>query len=745
MKLDDALARKRSFNQVFASLYAADPAAGLAYFLNTCQTDSRQFFQSKTFCPPMRNRSEQLLRSYAHALTFQKNPVQALLIGDYLLKYLSDLGICDLIGLIAQIGNDLSSLTALSSEQRGADRKADRRRDDLLPFWQKFSPLLSEWGSIAPPLHPIIFQKKYADQGPLLEKSILHYLDIWSLDQISCFDQLPDRPLLICFDSAPTLLHSLSQRHWLTALLEKSDLCGFWVLDEELEPQMEIQKEFFLRFQDLKGPLAQWPQSFNHLSSETSDAMRRAGMLLRSKASSSQQAKERAEHLKLMREQNFALMSAILGWESLLAVGLARDSAQWFSASNAMSDDQSSLDLWIEQMLAKLLVIEVVAHRKENRRLKLIHVVSQLIDSGHSPTQLLRQLIESRNAHAFDVSIMSTERLTPRQGEYPQLERSSPSSFERGRASISWLSEKKIPIEFLNLNKRWSEGLLAMRDQIGKMRPDILVFHGPDLLHLYLARSFAKPLKVLFEHGTLPRFRGFDLAIASTEDAPLLFGEQLAKLATKVIALPFCSDRRAQWMPGAMSKANLGLEEGDFAAITISNHLVKRLSPQFCQTISSILRRCTKMHYALIGPVADMSALKKRFDSDVQSRIRFCGSSKSPANLARVADLYFNEFPWGGCLGILDALAAGCPVVAMYDEKGPAQGRYGGLLMGREFAVRSNDPNHYIELACRLYQEPLLYFQASQRAFTRYEGRSNSAAYVKAFEKILSEALLEHR
>lgn len=728
-----------SFNQTFASLYADDPAAGLAYFLDTCQIDSRQFFRAEpTARPAYYGRSEQLLRSYAHALCFQKNPVQALIIGDHLISYLSKLALPALFGLIAQIGNDLSSLSALSSNQRGVDLRADRRRDALKPFWCKFSQLIRDWGPIAPPLYSIKPKRGHLHKHAQRPAEAL-YLDMWSLDQAISPQQLQsDLPSLYCFDSAFTLLQALSRKLWLNHLIERPKLCGFWVLDEDLEGQIEAQRPFFSQFELLQEPFAQWETDLE--PTLIKNAMRRAGALWRAKAEPGFRSSKSALMQQQMREQNFALTALILGWDSLLAVGLARDSAHWFSANSTVSSASGPLNRWIEQMLEQSPRVDIERKNKSGKRLRLIHIVSQLVDTCHSPTQLLRQLIEHRSASAFDVFVMSAERLTPRAGQYPQLERTSSSSLERGKKMRAWLIEKGISVDYLSSQVSWAEGLAQWRAQIAKLKPDILTFHGPDLIHLELARSFDEPLKVLFEHGSLPQFRGFDLVIASTEDSPHLFGQRMKALATEIIALPFCSDRRSQWAPNSVGKADLGLSDGAFAAITISNHLDKRLSPQFCQAISSILGKCPNMHYVPIGPVAHLSNLKERFKGDVRDRIRLYGPSPSPANLARAADLYFNEFPWGGCLGILDALAAGCPVVSMYDDKGPAQARYGGLLMGDDFAILSNDQKQYVDVACRLYKEPLFYFKASQRAFIRYEGRSNAPAYVREFEAIVAKA-----
>lgn len=736
------------FAQVFASRYAANPADGLVYFLDTCRSDSRQFFRSKLPWPlKNRSRSERLLRCFAHALTFQKNGSQALLIGDYIARHLRELEIQNPFDLIVKIGNDLSSLAALTQRQRGRDRRADEQLAIFDPFWQRFSHLIKEWGPISPPLYFIKTKSSPAQTAILRssEEPCAIYLDLFSLHIID-FCRLPNCPLLFCFDTATTLLQLFCQPAWREQFMQRGKHWGFWVFDEDLLPQIDQQEPFFTVL--LKS--CQKDQlEFLNFDEKTRDQsskilLMQAQKILQSPSLKAFSPSELASQQQQMRNCNFKFMAFTLGAESLLAVGLARDSAQWYSANYSLSTQSSALDLWLEQMLSSIISLKSPKIVFDNHRVKVIHLVSQLVDTCHSPTQLLRQLISYRSQN-FEIEVISTERLTPRAGEYPQLDRTSPESAKRGQETIRWLVENHIPLTVMEVSRSWSFGLDQLTSAIERIKADTLVFHGPDLLHLILAQRFPNHLKVLFEHGSLPQFRGFDLAIASTEDAPDLFVKTLKRLGTKIRALPFCSDRRDQWQPHFVGKRHLGLTDETFAAITISNHLVKRLNLEFCQTVSRILQRCLKMHYVLIGPIENEMVMRGRFDRNVQDQIHFFGPSHCPADLARAADIYLNEFPFGGCLGILDALAAGCPVVSMYDPLGPAQARYGGLFMGKEYAIAAGDQRGYIDLACRLYQKPLCYFRASQRAFTRYEGRSNTPAYVREFEEIILKSRREKK
>ncbi len=104
--------------------------------------------------------------------------------------------------------------------------------------------------------------------------------------------------------------------------------------------------------------------------------------------------------------------------------------------------------------------------------------------------------------------------------------------------------------------------------------------------------------------------------------------------------------------------------------------------------------------------------------------------------------LYLNEFPFGSCLGILDAMAAGCPVVTMHDATGPQQARYGGNFIGLDRAITTGRREDYIELACKLLQNPEMYQEWKHHILKRYDQYADVKTYVKSFEHIILEAYL---
>lgn len=377
-------------------------------------------------------------------------------------------------------------------------------------------------------------------------------------------------------------------------------------------------------------------------------------------------------------------------------------------------------------------------------RIRIAHIVSQIVDGGHAPTKLLRTLATLANRDWFTPFIISTERFCPRPLSYPVLSYQSPPSQERAKNTLEQFASLSIPTCIPPPCSTYEESLAHILSLIEQLRIDIAVFHGPDELHTLLAAETAVPLRILFDHGTLPSFGCFELALLSTEESFIHSQSTLLKLGMESTPLLFCTDPKETWEPSPFSRSQLGLPEDAFILTTISNHLDHRLSDEMCMAIGEILQRCPQAIYAPIGTVKQEARFRKKWESyGVNHRIVFLGHSHHPSQLARSMHLYLNEFPFGSGLSILDAMAAGCPVVSMYDPAGPQQAKYGGVYFGKTRVISSLQRADYVDLACQLINTPDLYRQWSGYAKEECEKRTDTKTYVAHFEHILSHAI-EH-
>jgi len=206
--------------------------------------------------------------------------------------------------------------------------------------------------------------------------------------------------------------------------------------------------------------------------------------------------------------------------------------------------------------------------------------------------------------------------------------------------------------------------------------------------------------------------------------------------------LPFCVDLRHTWEKEPHTREHLGIAPNAFVMTTISNHLDTRLTNEMCHAISQILKHAPHAVYAPMGQIFQPERCMQIFKMHrVENRVRFMGSINAPSQYARSMNLYLNEFPFGSGLSILDAMAAGCPIVSMYDENGPPQAMFGGVYFGIDKVIKTGNSDDYVALACRLIDDKDFYQKWSKHAQKEYEKHADVKSYVHEFEHIVENAL----
>lgn len=86
-------------------------------------------------------------------------------------------------------------------------------------------------------------------------------------------------------------------------------------------------------------------------------------------------------------------------------------------------------------------------------------------------------------------------------------------------------------------------------------------------------------------------------------------------------------------------------------------------------------------------------------------------------------------------------MAAGCPVVSMFDPQGPQQARYAGAYFGMDKVIHTNRTEDYINLACKLATDKTFYGEWSKHAKEQYQKRADEKTYTKSFEQLLKNHL----
>lgn len=378
--------------------------------------------------------------------------------------------------------------------------------------------------------------------------------------------------------------------------------------------------------------------------------------------------------------------------------------------------------------------------KRDQPKIKLAHVVSQIVEGGHAPTRLLKTLLNNYDREKYEIILISTEILQNHPFEYPYRLNFSTSSKERAPNLLQNFQSSGISIYIADGTKTYEETALITASILKRHEIDIAVFHVPQEIHLFCAQITDVPVRVVFEHGTHPAYPGFDIEIVSTVESLDLQKELFKKLHIEAYALPFAVDVKKNWDVLPPSRKSFGLPENGFLMTTISNHLDSRIGSEMCLAIAEILQQCPNAYYTPIGPTKKNEYFHQFFkEHGVAERVIFLGEQENPSNIARMMNLYLNEFPVGSGLGILDAMASGCPIVTQYDVLGPPQAQYGGIYFGIDRAITSGKREEYVKLACKLVNNKEFYEEWSEHAIAQYEKRANVRQYVTNFEKIIEQ------
>lgn len=396
-----------------------------------------------------------------------------------------------------------------------------------------------------------------------------------------------------------------------------------------------------------------------------------------------------------------------------------------------------------EEVSQKQLVTRKALPKK---KLKVCHVVPQLVEGGHAPTKVLESFFQYYNQDRFELSLIITERLAFHPLEYPYNFYNSTPTIERAPEILNRLQSQNIKIAIGNPHRTFEQNgaetaLLMCSDET-----DIVIYHGPDIINHFSGLLTDVPVRILLEHGAQPPFPGFDVIILSSHEAKEIYRDHYCKLKMKTFVLPFCVNVKSDWLAEPYSKTKLGFPHDALIMTTISHHLNTRLSDEMCLAIVEILKNVPKAYYAPIGPIRNEEKFRKFFSQHgVNDRIVFLGSKidPGPSHFARTMQLYLNEFPLGSGFAILDAMASGCPVVTMYDDHGPQASRYGGTYFGIDRAITSGKREDYVNLACKLLTDPEMYREWSDHALKQYEKFSSPEKYVKSFEEMLEQIFSE--
>jgi len=453
---------------------------------------------------------------------------------------------------------------------------------------------------------------------------------------------------------------------------------------------------------------------------------------------------------KVSKRLTVSILNERYGAERALGLRMKMGLREWHDPHKGLPPKEANLGPlprnYFEEAIRQGIKRRESRQLKPQKKIRMVHIVSQLLDGNHAPSTLVRSLCLSADKTCFELFVISTERLGHYSLSYPYQHYVSESTSIRGKKTIETFHANGIATVVPANLITYESTAFEIVNILETIQADIAIFHGPDEMNYLISNITRTPIRILFDHGTPPAIGAFDFVILSSEDAYNIYFDSIKAMGMECCYLPFHVNVRLNWKQEPTARSELGLPEDAFIMTTISNHLENRLSQPFCEAVAQILLQCPHAVYAPIGNVGNQQHFDQFFENlGVGKQVRFLGQQSAPSQVARSMNLYLNEFPFGSGLAILDAMAAGCPIVSMYDVEGPQQGRYGGSYFGLDHVIQSGDVNDYVNLAVSLIQDPDKYEEWSDYSLKCYEKHTDVQEYVRKFEKILDNLVNQNK
>lgn len=377
-------------------------------------------------------------------------------------------------------------------------------------------------------------------------------------------------------------------------------------------------------------------------------------------------------------------------------------------------------------------------------RRRIAHVVPIIKDMvNHAPTMRLRRLLEYYDLSRYDVYVVSSEQFVSREEEYA-MPCSSSSSAVGGKGIINWMEKSGINVYIPKETKGFLSAAQDIENFLSREKIDVVLFHEVHPIHELIAFRTDVPKRVFFDHGRcMPKNPCFDYAIIAHEEEAQHLQKEYSRWNMTLKTNPKIAGIDVDNSGSGYPRSNFHRLIPPQATLltTISNHLHSRLSMEMCICIANILRRCPETYYVLIGNWKPQERQRRIFKHyGVNHRVIHLGARKDIMPLLKTMDIYLNEFPFGGGVSIIEAMAAGLPIVNMYINTGTNEGREGAYFFGVERAVKEEDFSGYTNLACRLIEDEQMREEWSQIALERYRKHyADPVVYARRHQQILEE------
>lgn len=371
-------------------------------------------------------------------------------------------------------------------------------------------------------------------------------------------------------------------------------------------------------------------------------------------------------------------------------------------------------------------------------------IVPNLVDHVVAYTKRVLQFARHLDRNRFTMSVYVSENLSAREAPGFPFGCVNGTSETTGAQTIHTLKQLGVPVHLLSRKSSCLEAgrQLAKRLEIDCV--DIALFQSGMACPIDWLAAYASavPIRAGIHIGMSYYGAGLDLMFV---DNPENLQRETNWDASDGMRIMLPKGTDIDLLDGQPSIPRSRLRIPDDAVIigTLSNHLDKRLSPEYLSIIAEVMKRHRKVWFVPIGS-ADLPEKMVPFQRcGVVERVRFVGRQLMPGAALKLLDVYAGEFPVGGSQSVMEAMACGIPVVAMKWSDAHAES-VAAELVGPPNGISERNVAAYAERLERLVEAPELRRDVGNTMRMRSEQLFSAAAYVrKIMDHCLSRAAIE--
>jgi glycosyltransferase involved in cell wall biosynthesis len=375
----------------------------------------------------------------------------------------------------------------------------------------------------------------------------------------------------------------------------------------------------------------------------------------------------------------------------------------------------------------------------ENKQPRVAYVTTMLADDEPA-ARFATNLAKQFDGRRFKLFVYTTEAGCRRERVQFAPASYAATSAKRGRETIETLKTRKAPCWHAPLDGDLTNAARELANQLVKDQIDVVIFDATqaDAVAAMVAGWDVAKVKLNLARRT-PLYAAVDAVCyldAARHEADRDFWSRRGTDAKLVLDGIDADDVNASPAP---QRGSYGIPEQSIVLATSGTDLDRTVGEEFVDAIIQLLRAHPTAVYLLIGD-GELSWQKRRFETaGVAKRVGFAGKRKDLPGFLRIADIYVAEYPVASPAGVLGAMAAERPVVAMKWSDAPEHAP-AATFVGDD-AIAARDTATFVERVGKLIKDAPARAKLGKSLRARLDQQFSFAQTAKQLEQTIEHYL----